>query len=236
MKTGEAQDPGDGPGPYLEADGWTPWLYHAPEEEIDRYYSAANAMMMKLERMPPAVRARLDRIEIRCPVKGCLLATVHWIPRKPTAEEIEHHQRLCKVNPRMHSPLLQSRDALYVGRTAAGTKVYDILTYGFSLTWRDEARGCSCCRIVYWRAGCRHGTASLERHAMLELFSLTHRVHHFAETEEEAFAALPERLRPFWGKRVFHPEPAAWHPKKRQRASSHQDLRRPRNSGPLGGR
>jgi hypothetical protein len=51
---------------------------------------------------------------------------------------------------------------------------------------------------------------------MLELFSLTHRLHHLSETEEEAYAALPERLRPFWGKRVFHPEPAAWHPRKRQ--------------------
>ena len=37
--------------------------------------------MMKLERMPPAVRARLKHIEIRCPVKGCLLATFYRIPR-----------------------------------------------------------------------------------------------------------------------------------------------------------
>jgi hypothetical protein len=60
MKTGEVQDPGTGAEPYLETNGWTPWLYHAPEDEIERYYSAANALMMKLERMPPAVRARLD--------------------------------------------------------------------------------------------------------------------------------------------------------------------------------
>ena len=84
MKTGEVQDPGDGTEPYLEVDGWTPWLYHAPEDEIERYYSTTNALMMKLERMPPAVRARLERIEIRCPVKGCLLATFYRIPRRPT--------------------------------------------------------------------------------------------------------------------------------------------------------
>ncbi len=231
MKTGGVHYPGGGDEPELETIGWTPWLYHASDEEIDRYWSATNAMMMKLERMPPAVRARLDRIEIRCPVKGCLLATVYWIPRKPTADEIEHHQQLSNVRPGMHSPLLQSRDALYVGRTAAGTEVYDILTYGFSRTWKDEARGCSCCRIVYWRAGCRHGTASLERHAMLELFGLTHRWHHSLQTEEQAFAAVPERLKPFWGKRVFHPEPAAWHPKKRQPrpvASSAKSIRRTR--------
>ena len=165
MKTGEVQDPGNGAAAYLETDGWTPWLYHAHEEEVDRCHSAANAMMMKVERMPPAVRARLDRIEIRCPVKGCLLATVYWIPRRPTAEEIEHHQRLYDIpppsgtGPQMHSLFRQARDALYVGRTSAGTEVYDILTYGFPHTWKDEVRGCSCCRVVYWRAGCRHGTA-----------------------------------------------------------------------------
>jgi hypothetical protein len=236
MKTGEVQDPGDGTAAYLETDGWTPWLYHAYEEELDRYRSAANALMMKLERMPPAVRGRLERIEIRCPVKGCLLATVYWIPRKPTAEEIEYHQRLCDIappgatGPQMHSLFRRARDALYMGRTAAGTEVYDILTYGFPFTWKDEARGCSCCRIVYWRAGCRHGTATLERHAMLELFSVVHRVHGLRETEEEAFARLPEHLRPFWGKRVFHPEPSTWHPKKQRRARSRQD------PGPAGSR
>ena len=40
MKTGEVQISGR----YrhravLEADGWTPWLYHAPEDEVERYYS-----------------------------------------------------------------------------------------------------------------------------------------------------------------------------------------------------
>jgi hypothetical protein len=70
--------------------------------------------------------------------------------------------------------------------------------------------------MVHWRAGCRHGTATLERNEMIGMFGLAERWHSFAETEEEAFARLPERERPFWGKRVFHPDPAAWHPKKRQ--------------------
>ena len=80
MKTGAVQDPGNCAAAYLEVGGWTPWLYHAPEDEIERYYSAANALMMKLERMPPAVQARLKRIDTRCPVKGCLLATLYRIP------------------------------------------------------------------------------------------------------------------------------------------------------------
>ena len=53
MKTGEVQDTGDGAEPHLEVDGWTPWLDHAPEDELERYYSTANALMMRLERMPP---------------------------------------------------------------------------------------------------------------------------------------------------------------------------------------
>jgi hypothetical protein len=228
MKTGEVQDPGDGADPYLEVDCWTPWQYHAPEDEIERYYSDANALMMKLERMPPAVRARLERIEIRCPVKGCLLATVYWMPRRPKPDELEEERNRNVVRiangAQMHSRFPVTGEYLYVGRTADGTEVYDILGYGFSHTPKDEARGCSCCRIVYWRAGCRHGTASLDRHAMHDMFSLARRVHGSWETEKEAIADLPERLRPFWGKRVFHPEPSAWHPKKSLRPLLMRDL------------
>jgi hypothetical protein len=239
MKTGEVQDTGDGAEPHLEVDGWTPWLYHAPEDELERYYSTANALMMKLERMPPAVRARLKQIEIRCPVKGCLLATVYWIPRRPTTEDLEHHRRFMNTVQALGGPKTLAPEVgtyFYVGRTAAGTEVYDIPFYGFSRTPRDKARGCTCCRMVYWRAGCCHGTASLERNAMLDKFSLADRRHRPWETEEEAFAKLPEQLRPFWGKRVFHPEPSAWHPKKRQRTSNRQDPSPPRISDPLGGR
>jgi hypothetical protein len=53
MKPGEVKDPGNGATPYLESDGWTPWQYYVPDEELEPYYSAANAFMMKLERMPP---------------------------------------------------------------------------------------------------------------------------------------------------------------------------------------
>lgn len=91
-------------------------------------------------------------------------------------------------------------------------------------------------RMVYWRAGCRHGTASLERNRMLDMFGLAERRHNFAETEEEAFARLPEHLKPLWGKRVFHPEPAAWHPKKRQRPGHGQQSRPQQISNPMGGR
>ncbi len=47
------------------------------------------------------------------------------------------------------------------------------------------------------------------------MFGLAERWHHMLETEEQAAARLPADLRPLWGKRVFHPEPAAWHSKKR---------------------
>ncbi len=240
MKTGEVQVHGEGAEPYLEVDGWTPWLYHAPGDEVERYYSSANALMMKLERMPPAVRARLKHIEIRCPVKGCLLATFYRVPRKPTAEQVEDYRRRSNTTQGADgapSRLPDIGDWLYVGRTTGGTEVYDIPFYGFSRTPKDEALGsCTCCRMVYWRAGCRHGTATLERNAMLDKFSLAERWHYLWETEEEAFARLPEDLRRFWGKRVFRPEPSMWHPKKRLHTSNRQDLRSPRNSAPLGGR
>jgi hypothetical protein len=224
MKTGAVQDPGNGAEPHLETDGWTPWLYHAPDDEIERYYSAANALMMKLERMPPAVQGRLKRIEIRCPVKGCLLAALYRIPHRLTAEDFERHRRLSELrdtNGTQGAPWLPDVGTyLYVGRTSGGSQVYDIPFFGFSATPKDKARGCTCCRMVYWRAGCRHGTASLERNWMVDMFSLAERCHHLIETEEQAAAKLPEHLRPLWGKRVFHPEPGAWHPKKRQRPAS----------------
>jgi hypothetical protein len=52
---------------------------------------------------------------------------------------------------------------------------------------------------------------------MMELFFVADRHHTSRETEEEAIDSLPVHLRPFWGKRVFHPEPAAWHAKQTQR-------------------
>ena len=219
MKTGQVQDPGDGTGPHLEIDCWTPWQYYVPEEELEPYYRDANALMMKLERMPPAIRARLERIEIRCPVKGCLLATVYWITRRPTAEELEHERRdrPLRVAYGLPARATQPGHFLYVGRTAGGTEVYDILNYlhdypSKEFPGRLSPRGC----ILYWQAGCRHGTASIDHAYIYDMFSLTRRGHGPRVTEEEAVAQLPEHLRPFWGKRVFRPEPSAWRPKKRQ--------------------
>ena len=104
-----------------------------PEEELEPYYKDANALMMKLERMPPAVRARLQRIEIRCPVKGCLLATVYWMLRRPTAKELEwdRHERPRRAAHGIPAELQSHQRGyfLYVGRTAGGTEVYDILNY-----------------------------------------------------------------------------------------------------------
>ena len=226
MKTGQVQISGGGTEPHLEVDGWTPWLYHAPEDEVERYYSTANALMMKLERMPPAVRARLKHIQIRCPVRGCLLATFYRIPRKPTAEELEDYRRRSHAVQSAHgttSRLPGTGDWFYVGRTAGGTEVYDIPFYGFSRTPKEEALGsCTCCRLVYWRAGCRHGAAMLERNAMLDQFCIAERWLSFGETEDDALARLPGDQRRFWGKHAFHPEPSAWHPKKLQHTGTRQ--------------
>lgn len=215
MKTGQVYDPGNGAGPYLEIASWTPWQYYVPEEELEKYYKDANALMMKLDRMPPAVRARLKRIEIRCPVKGCLLATVYWIPCRPTAEDLKDYRRSNALRVAHGQPpareLPQSGRFLYVGRTAGGTQVYDVVNYLFGDLCPNSIS-------LYWRAGCRHGTATISHGEAEEMFSLAGRWHHMLETEEQAVARLPERLRPFWGKRVFHPEPAAWHPKKRRAA------------------
>ena len=87
--------------------------------------------------------------------------------------------------------------------------MYDILNYLF------DSGLCPNSCILYWRAGCRHGTASIGHAFAEEMFSLAERWHHMLETEEEAVVRLPEHLRPFWGNRVFHPEPSAWRPKKR---------------------
>ena len=223
MKTGQVQDPGNGAAPYLETDGWTPWQYYVPEEELEKYYKDANAVMMKLERMPPAVRARLKQIEIRCPVKGCLLATVYWIPRRPTAEGLAHYRRDIALQAASSSPsvpgFLNRGHYLYVGRTAGGTEVYDILNYlFFDSPPRGFPSSCLSTRscIAYWLAGCRHGTAPIDHAAIYDMLGLAARILGQAKTEEDVIARLPEHLRPFWGKRVFHPEPAAWRPKKRQ--------------------
>jgi hypothetical protein len=219
MKTGQVQDPGDGAEPYLEVDCWTPWQYYVPEEELEPYYRDANALMMKLERMPAAVRARLEHIEIRCPVKGCLLATVYWMPRRPTAEELEwdRRDRPLRAAAGLPAKATQRGHFLYVGRTAGGTEVYDILNYLHEYPSREfPGRLCPNSCILYWQAGCRHGTASIDHAYIHDVFSLAQRCHGPRVTEEEAVAQLPEPLRPFWGKRVFHPEPSAWRPKKRQ--------------------
>ena len=212
MKTGDIQDRGDGE-LHVEVDSWTPWQYYVSQEELEPYYRLVNGLIMKLERMPPAVRARLKRIEIRCPVKGCLLATVYWIPSRPTAQDLEDYRRDNAWRTAHGRPpareVPQPGRYLYVGRTAGGTEVYDVVNYLFG----DLCPGSI---ILYWRAGCRHGTATISHAEAEEMFSLAERAHHMLETEEQAVARLPEHLRPFWGKRVFHPEPAAWHPKKRR--------------------
>jgi hypothetical protein len=221
MKTVGVRESDDGAGQCLEIDGWTPWQYYVPEEELEPYYRDANALMMKLERMPPAVRARLERIEVRCPVKGCLLATLYWMPRRPTAGELEHERRERPLRAAYGLPseprVPQPGHFFYVGRTAGGTEVYDILNYLFEYPSKEwPGRLCPNSCILYWQAGCRHGTASIDHAYLKDMFSLAGRWHHLRETEEEAVAQLPEQLRPFWGKRVFHPEQSAWRPKKRQ--------------------
>lgn len=223
MKTGPVRESEDGTEQYLECDGWTPWLdFYFTDEDIERYYADANALMMRLERMPAAVRRRQKRIDIRCPDKGCRLAAVYWLTRRPTAWEIEDNRRRLAMRDPNGRPIYtkpyQPGHYLYVGRTAGGDEVYDILNYSFGSSPKDERYGCMCHRVVYWRAGCRHGTATLGRESIYEMFFLADRVLTPAQTEEKAIAALPDHWRPFWGKRVFHPEPSAWHPK--QRATS----------------
>jgi hypothetical protein len=211
MKTGRVQDPGDGSESYLEVDCWTPWQYYVPEEELEPYYRDVNGLMMKLERMPPGVRARLERVEIRCPVKGCLLAAVYCVPRRPTSTELEHERRVNRrrerSDPGSKPQVTQPSQYLYVGRTAGGAEVYDLVDYTFPSI--ECTSGC----ILYWRAGCRHGTASISHAYIYDMFSIAGCWRHSSETEEDAITGLPEHLRPFWGKRVFHPEPSAWHPK-----------------------
>jgi hypothetical protein len=213
MKTVGVRESDDGADLYLETDCWTPWQYYVPEEELEPYYRDTNALMMKLERMPPAVRARLDRIEIRCPAKGCLLATVYWVLRRPTAKELEwdRHERPLRAAHGVPTELQSHQRGyfLYVGRTAGGTEVYDILNY-------LHGGLCPNSCILYWQAGCRHGTASIDHAFIHHSFSLAGRWHHFRETEEDVVARLPEYARRLWGKRVFPPEPSAWRPKKRQ--------------------
>ena len=214
MKTGEVQDRGDGES-HVETDGWTPWQYYVSDEALEPYYHLVNGLMMKLERMPPAVRTRLQQIEIRCPVKGCLLATVYWMPGMPTAEDLEEYR--CSNALRAARGQASARELpqsgwfLYVGRTAGGTEVYDVVNYLFGDLCPNSIS-------LYWRAGCRHGTATIGRGEAEEMFSLAGRWHHMTETEEQAVARLPEHLRSFWGKHVFHPEPAAWHPEKRRQS------------------
>jgi hypothetical protein len=180
-------------GAVADDDGWyadSVWEYHLRPDELPHYHAEAARYINRLLRIPPAARKRLKQVTIRCPVKGCLLATVYEFSRFATAEDVA-----------------AGRDGgiqyLYVGQTPAGTKVWDLLNYA-----------CACNQVLYWRAGCRCGFASLCRVRMMDLFFVADRVCLRNQTEAEAIAVLPEHLRRFWGKRVFHPDPAAWHAKK----------------------
>jgi hypothetical protein len=220
LKTGEVQDPGDGTDQYLDCHGWTPWWYYASsDEELAQYYKDTNALMVRLDRMSPAVRRRQKRIDVRCPDKGCRLAAVYWIPRRPTAWELDDYKRMLALRDANGQPVYekpyQPGHYLYVGRTPGGAEVYDILNYLFGPSPKDERYGCACHRMLYWRAGCRHGTATLVRESLYDMFFIADRLLGPLQNEEQAIAQLPDHLRPFWGKRVFHPEPAAWHPRKR---------------------
>lgn len=225
VKTGTVKSVRDGDGTLvdvLETDGWSPWEYHLPEEMFDAYHRAADSIMTRLERMPLAVRRRLDQVAVRCPIKGCLLATIYEIRRRATPEErqrnIEMAERLSRLGVGGARPALSDVNTepvyFYVGRTTGRTEVYDILNYPAPHTAKDDARGCSCCRILYWRAGCRHGTATLARNRMYELFSIAHRVCGPRQSEQEAVSSLPEHDAKMWGKRTFHPDPKEWHPKR----------------------
>ena len=123
----------------------------------------------------------------------------------------------------------------YVGRTAAGTEVYDIPFYGFSRIPRDKARGCTCCRMVYWRAGCSSRHRLTGRNPMPDSSASPIRGIVRGGPRKRRSPSLPEQLRPFWGKRVFHPEPSAWHSKKRQRTSNRQDPSPTTDQRSLGG-
>ncbi len=132
---------------------------------------------------------------------GCLLATVYWMPSGPH---------------RGHY--------LYVGRTAGGTEVYDILNYlFFDSPPKEFPSNCLSTRscIAYWLAGCRHGTAPIDKADIYDMLALAARIFQPARTEEEAVARLPEHLRPFWGKRVFHPGPKDWRPRRSDRIRAH---------------
>jgi hypothetical protein len=174
-------------------DGWhadSVWEYHLRPDQLPEYHAEAARYINRLIRIPLAAQKRLKQVTIRCPAKGCLLATIYEFPSFVTAEDVAAGRG-------------GGVRYLYVGHTPAGTEVWDLLNYA-----------CACNQVLYWRAGCRCGFASLCRIWMQDLFLVADRWHRSSETEDEGIAALPAHLRPFWGKRVFHPDPAAWHAKK----------------------
>jgi hypothetical protein len=182
-----------GPSGDILNDGWyadSVWEYHLRPDQLPQYHAEAARCINRLLRIPPAARKRLRQVTIRCPSRGCLLATIYEFPTFTTTEDIANG-------------LDGGIRYLYVGHTPAGTEVWDLLNYA-----------CACNQALYWRAGCRCGSASMDRIWMEELFLIADRWHRHNETEIQAIAALPEDLRRFWGKRVFHPEPEAWHAKK----------------------
>ena len=179
MKTGEVKDPGDGTDHYLDCDGWTPWLYYDPsDEELERYYTDTNALMMRLERMPPAVHRRQKRIDLRCPAKGCRLAAVYWLPRRPTAWEIEDDRRRLAIESEWASRVLEALPAWPLPLRGAhpwrcrGVRHPQLRLRAFA---EGSRSGSECHRRLYWRAGCRHGTATVERASIYDMFFIADR-------------------------------------------------------------
>lgn len=191
MKLGAFTDPEDG----LVKEGWfadSVWQYHLRPDQLPAYQNELVRYIKRLLRIPVPARKRLKQVSIRCPAKGCLLATVYEFPMLTTAEDTAGR-----------------RDGgvryLFVGRTPAGTELWELLNYA-----------CACNQVLYWRAGCRCGTATLCRSGMQELFWTADRICPPGRTEAEEIASLPKHVQRFWGKRVFHPDPEQWHAKRDQ--------------------
>ena len=112
------------------------WDYR-PDVDRDTYVAVASKYVDRLLRTPPTARRKLEQIAIRCPLKGCLLATIYEFPIFRTAEELAAGN---------HGGTYY----LYVGRRPAGNQSWDILNFY-----------CACDQILYQRAACRCGTCLL---------------------------------------------------------------------------
>jgi hypothetical protein len=115
------------------------------------------------------------------------------MPSRPTTKDLEDYRRGNALRVAMgNHQIAECHSRAYTstwGAPLVARRVYDVVNYLFGDLCPNSVS-------LYWRAGCRHGTATISHGWAEEMFSLAGRWHNMLQTEEQAVARLPERCGP----------------------------------------